>query len=57
VNLRVNVNRMLLESARGQDQQSAGASAAREAEPGKKPLELLRPPLPEGHGRHRRRQR
>lgn len=57
VNLRVNVNRMLLESARGQDQQSAGVSAAEETQSEKKPLELLRPALPEEPGRHRRRRR
>lgn len=61
VNLRVNVNRMLLESARGQDQQAAPAAPAAlgaagdESATEKKPLALLRPVLPDELGRHRRR--
>jgi hypothetical protein len=61
VNLRVNVNRMLLENARSHDQDSAPSAPAAEAapapelEPEKKPLELVRPALAAEPGRHRRR--
>jgi hypothetical protein len=61
VNLRVNVNRMLLESARSHDQEgahavTAGASTPEpEPEPEKKPLELVRPALKAEPERPRRR--